>query len=282
MSSMVSYTPNSRENMGFFKTLVKMSKEVWFYRELIYQLYKRDFLMKYKKSFLGMGWIVFTPLISILSWYFLKSAGVLNPGVATVPYWLFLLFSTTIWGLFKNMVISASRTLLIGQSFINQVYYPHHALLFKQILEELTAFFIVFFLIILLAIATGYKLSWALLLLPILLLPLIVLAASIGLMTSGLNGITKDFEQVLTVVLSLLMFITPVVYKSETKEGIVYFVIKYNPLTYLFGDVRDIAISGKISLSYEFFLLTVLIFAIFPIFLRLFYLAEERIIEKMV
>jgi hypothetical protein len=57
------YSPNSRQKTGFFKSLFLMAKNVKDSRELIWQLFSRDFLAAYKKSFLGIGWIVLAPTL---------------------------------------------------------------------------------------------------------------------------------------------------------------------------------------------------------------------------
>jgi lipopolysaccharide transport system permease protein len=276
------YTPDGRSNLGFFQTLALMFRQTWESRELIYQLYKRDFLMMYKKSFFGMGWIILAPLISLVSWFFLKSAGVLQPGETGVPYWVFLLIGTSIWGYFKNLVLSTSKTLTIGQSFINQVYYPHHILLFKQIFEEFTKFSIVFIFSTILIFALGMKLSWTVFLYPFLLLPLTLLAASTGLICSVISGVTKDIEKILTTVLSFFMFVTPVVYSPDVKNGMVQIILRYNPLTYLLGDARSVFLNESDSFSTEFYIISLVTILLFALFMRWFFVAEERIIEKMV
>ena len=47
------YEPNQRAKVGFFRTWLVMFKNIISARELIWQLFRRDFLMAYKKSFLG-------------------------------------------------------------------------------------------------------------------------------------------------------------------------------------------------------------------------------------
>ena len=53
MSNKVIYEPNQYAKIGFFKTMLAVIKNTAASKELILQLYKRDFLMQYKKSFLG-------------------------------------------------------------------------------------------------------------------------------------------------------------------------------------------------------------------------------------
>ena len=53
MSNKVIYEPNQYAKIGFFKTMLTVIKNTAASKELILQLYRRDFLMQYKKSFLG-------------------------------------------------------------------------------------------------------------------------------------------------------------------------------------------------------------------------------------
>ena len=52
------YRPNQRHELGFLQTWVVMSRNVIRSRELIWQLFRRDFLAGFKKSFLGKAWLL--------------------------------------------------------------------------------------------------------------------------------------------------------------------------------------------------------------------------------
>ena len=66
------YEPNQRIRIGFFKSWIFMVMNILKSRELIWQLFKRDFFAGYKQSFLGIFWVFISPVIGILSWVFLK------------------------------------------------------------------------------------------------------------------------------------------------------------------------------------------------------------------
>jgi lipopolysaccharide transport system permease protein len=90
------YEPNSRKKLGVIKIWATMFRNIMTSRELIAQLFKRDFLMAYKKSFIGMGWIFLSPIIGIVSWVFMNATGVLRPGDVGVPYPVDVLLSSSI------------------------------------------------------------------------------------------------------------------------------------------------------------------------------------------
>ena len=63
----------------------------------------------------------------------------------------------------------------------------------------------------------GYS-SWNALLLPVLIIPLFIFTLALGYLMSLFNAILRDIGAVLPLVLSFLMFATPVLY-PPTKDG---------------------------------------------------------------
>ena len=75
-----SITAGERFEYGFFETWGIMLRNIVESKELIWQLFRRNFLASYKKSFLGLAWIFILPIVGILSWVFLQKSGMLKPG----------------------------------------------------------------------------------------------------------------------------------------------------------------------------------------------------------
>jgi len=276
------YEPRQRSRTGMLAVLCIMAADVVRCRELIWQLFKRDFLMQYKKSFLGLGWIVLAPLLGFASWVFMNAAGVLNPGTMDFPYPAFVLVSTTLWGFFTNSVIAASRTLKAGQGFIDQVHYPHHTLLVKELLQTYVNFMISFVFVTVLLLGFGvnlHALYWAA---PVLVLPMLAAAAAIGLTASIVNVVSMDIEKGIGYVLGFWMFLTPVVYTAGDKGGIVETILLLNPMTYLYGSARDLIVFGYSHDGHVFAGLSAAVLFFLILAMRWFYVAEERVIEKMI
>ncbi len=276
------YEANQRQKIGLLKILIIMIKDIILYRELIWQLFKRDFLMQYKKSFLGFGWILLSPLIGFASWVFMNAAGVLNPGDINFPYPAFVLISTTLWGFFTNSLIAASRTLKAGESFINQVNYPHYIMLVKEILQSFINFIIGFIFVTIILHSFQVELTNMYYLTPLLILPMLVFASALGLTISILNVISMDIEKIIAYMLNFLMFLTPVVYSPENKTGIVKLIITYNPMTYLHGCARDLTVFGHANNLALFAYLTAGAVLLLMLSMKWFYVAEEKVIEKMI
>jgi lipopolysaccharide transport system permease protein len=282
MENITTYIPNQRAKTGFFRTWKVMAKNIINSRELIWQLFRRDFLMSYKKSFLGMAWIFISPVIGIISWVFMNATGILAPGDVGIPYPAYVLLSSSIWGLFMGFFTSATGTLTAGAGFIMQVKFPHEALLMKQTAQQLANFLLGFILNIIILIAFGVIPSWKIIFFPLAVIPLFLLGAGIGLVVSVINVVAVDLTQGFNLLMSLLMYVTPVIYSNRVSSHALQTIMEYNPLTYLVGNVRDMIIYGRFDHPDRFLYATLLALVIFLFSWRLFYISEEKVIEKMI
>lgn len=283
MQKVVVYTPNHRKKLGLFQTWGLMIRNIINSKELIIQLFRRDFLMAYKKSFLGFSWVLISPIIGIVSWVFMNSAGILQPGDVGIPYPAFVLLSSTVWGLFMGFYSSASGTLGAGGSFIMQVKYPHEVLLVKQTAQHLANFTITFAVNIVVLLIFNVVPDWKIILLPILMIPLFFLGAGLGLIVSVVSVVASDLTNFFNIILGFVFYATPVVYVATTVQNeLLKRVIEYNPLTYLVGTIRDIIIYGRTDYLDRYLILSLFSFIFFMLAWRLFYISEDKVIEKMI
>jgi len=282
MSTIYNYYPNYRQKTGFFASLVGMIKNIIKSKELILVLFKRDFLNTYRKSFLGVIWVLIGPVVGIVSWVFMNSTGILKPGDVGIPYEAYVLFSSSIWGLFMSFYTSAAGTLGSGTEFIMQVKYPHEALLFKQTLLSFVNFLISFVLTLGVLILFGVKLSPLIILFPIIVLPLFFFGAAIGLVISVISVVAPDLSNIFNIALGFVFYITPIIYSANDRDTGLQKIIALNPLTYIVGGARDLILYGHTERLDIFIIMAFVSFILFLFSWRLFYLSEERVVEKMI
>jgi lipopolysaccharide transport system permease protein len=276
------YRPNMRHELGFFATWAVMSRNVWQARELIWQLFKRDFFAAYKKSFVGKTWIFISPLMGIVSWIFLQMSGMLKPGDVGIPYPAYVLVGTSMWGLFMGFYNGASGTLNAGRDLIMQVNFPHEAMLFKQTAQTLANFIITFAMNIVILLCFGVIPSWGVFLLPLVALPLFFLGSALGLILAMIGVVAMDVSRFVDMAMAFLMYLTPVIYSAKLGNGILQKIIYWNPLTYLVCSCRDIIIYGRLYEPVGYFISASVSLLIFLIAWRLFYISEDKLVERMV
>ena len=110
---------------------------------------------------------------------------------------------------------------------------------------------------------------------------MMVFAAALGLGISMLNALSLDIEKGVVCLLNFWMFLTPVVYSADNKTGVVKLILTCNPMTYLHGCARDILVFGNTGSPGAFAGLSVIAFFLLLLSMKWFYVAEERVIEKM-
>jgi len=276
------YEPNQRQKIGFIKSLIVMFNNICSSKELIWQLFKRDFIAVYKKSFLGVAWLFIAPILGIISWVLMNATGILNPGDTGIPYPAYVLLSTSIWGLFMGFYSSAGGTLGAGSGFIMQVKYPHESLLIKQVAQHLATFIIGFAMNIVVLLIFGVVPSWKIVLFPIVALPLFFLGSGIGLINAVVSVVAVEIQRIVDTFFGFLIFLTPVIYSPNFSNSFLKTVTEVNPLTYLIGGVRDTIVYGRIEHFDKFIYASIFSFIVFMFSWRLFYVSEEKVIEKMI
>lgn len=280
-SEVTVYYPQKRARTGFIKTLLILLEDVIKFRYMIFQMYKRDTIGKYKKSLLGSVWIFLSPIIGIISWILMQKTNILNPGDLDIPYPVYILIGSMMWSLFIGIFEAVSNTLAESSSFILQVSFPHEVLLVKQILQQLTTFGISFVLYVIVLLSFSYVPSWQSVFLPLVLLPMILTASALGLIVSLISIVAQDIEKGMKMIMGFLIYTTPIIYSSQVDNKYIQMMIHYNPLTYLVCSARDLVLYGTLY-SVEGYLICSAFSVVFFLFtLRFFYLSETKIIEKI-
>lgn len=245
-------------------------------------MFRRDFLMVYQKTFLGLGWLVLSPIVGIVSWVFMNYAGVLKPGDVGIPYPAYVLVGTSVWTLFLGFYNAAAQTLGAGTSFIMQVRYSHEVLLIKQTAQHIAGFCIAFLVNIIVLVSLSIIPSWKIIFFPVLILPLFFLGAGIGLVVSLASVIVPDLQKGFDLMLGLVFYVTPIIFSLDSIEPSLQKIVVLNPLTYLIGAARDCILFGKIDISQGYIFSLLFSLGAFLIAWRIFFLSEEKIIEKMI
>jgi lipopolysaccharide transport system permease protein len=257
-------------------------KNLYDHRFLIVQLTKVFALSPYKKSFLGGLWLIFFPLITVVIWIFLKGAGIVNPGDTGMPYPVYVLLSTSIWGLFLQLYKSVSQSISNGGKMMMMNKFPHETIIASLTATQLINFTILMLINILVILAFGVELSWTSLLFPFTLIPLILFGMTIGLFVAMLRVIALDICQAIDESMKIIMYLTPIVYAPKVSISWLQPIIDMNPLTYLIGFSRDMLISGDLSLMKGYFICFAFTLVLFPLVFK-FYLANEgRVLERLI
>lgn len=277
----VVFEPDQRVRLGFVLGWRVMMGNVVSSRELIWQLFKRDFLAGSKQSVLGLLWILITPLVGIVSWVMMNAVGVLHPGEVGVPYPVYVLCGTTIWGMFMGFYSSAAASLTSAGGLLAQARFSHEALVAQQLAQAVIAALANLVLLAAVWVVGGLSVHSSALWFPVSVLPLVLLGTGIGLIVSVFAVVVHDITKAVTTLLGLLMFATPVIYASNVPHDWLQRVIWWNPLTYLVGGARDLLLEGRINHVSSYAGAVAFALGLFLLAWRLFFLSEQKVAERL-
>ncbi|MFH0988339.1 MAG: ABC transporter permease [Parcubacteria group bacterium] len=274
------YEPDNSIRQGYFSTFGEISVEFIKNRWLMTQLFKREFFSMYRQSFVGVFWAFIMPLISVSTFIILNRAGIFAVGDMTVPYPLFAITGIAFWQLFSSGINGCSNALVKAESMLTKINFSKKSLVISSVGQAVVSFGVQ--ILLALALYGYYHIvpSWVLLLLPLLALPILILSVGVGLILSLLNGILRDIGNMMTVFLSFIMFLTPILYVRPASGFLATFT-HYNILYYLTSLPRDFILTGKMSSGLDFLIATIIAVIVFIICLFAFHLTETRVAERI-
>ena len=201
------------------------------YRSMIWNFIKREVRGRYKGSLLGFLWNFITPLVQILVYIVVFSA-IFKPNIENYP--LYLTSGMIVWIYFADSLSEGSWILMGNSDMLKKIYFPRAVLPIAQVLSKLVNFVIMLLIFYIIALITGFGISWeALLLLPVITAIFITFIIGITLVISALDVYFRDVQYIVTVSLMALVWLAPIMYSRDNIEDpLLNTLLSFNPMTY--------------------------------------------------
>ncbi len=189
-------------------------REVWAYRELLYFFIWRDVKIRYKQTVIGLAWVVLQPLMTmgVFTIFFGRLAKLPSQGL---PYPVFYFAALVPWAYFSNALTSCTNIVVSNQHVITKVYFPRLVLPLAAVCSPLVDFCIGLVVMMVVTLSFGIRPGATVLLLPALILLAVFTALAVGLWTSALNALYRDFTTIIPFLVQFWMFASPVAYPSS-------------------------------------------------------------------
>jgi ABC-2 type transport system permease protein len=181
-------------------------------RELLVNLIRKEVKLKYVSSMLGALWSMLNPVLYLVVFSLVFKVVLKN---RTPSFPVYLLSGLLAWNLFSTSLSSAVRSVVDNASLVKRVYLPREVLPLSSVGSAMVDF--VLQAIVLLAFMLVFRYNFFglnLVLLPLALVTLIVLASALAMFVSALNVRYRDTQHLLTLGLTLWLWLTPVIYPS--------------------------------------------------------------------
>jgi lipopolysaccharide transport system permease protein len=251
-------------------------------RHVIARLFWRDFVAQFRQKIFGYFWALLNPLLAVVSFLFLYLIGVLKPGEGEIPYVIYVLVGTTVWGCLPGAMGAVSAGLQAQADLIMRTRIPKLALAVSSLAALAYGALVSMATMAIVFVVVGTTPTWWFAAYPLLILPMVLLGTAAGLVLSVLGPIARDLTPLATLAVSLLMYITPVIYLQSTIQSpVVRKLIEWNPITYLVDVPRSMICLGQAANLGVFLWLTCGAVVLVAIGLRVFYQLEDLVAERL-
>lgn len=224
----------------------RMVLGLWARRDLIGQFTRRAVEMRHRGSRLGPLWALINPL-SMLALYFFVFGHIYGtrfgslPGETELDFAVALFLGLSLFHVFTEVLAQAPTAVLNQPNFVKKVVFPLEILPVAQVGAALFHFAAGLILVAVgSALGTG-GLSWQLLQLPLLVIPLALLSLGVGWLLAAVGVFLRDIGQVTAFVATALLFASAVMYPPTKIPG-GFEWLRHNPLLQIVDLARRTAL----------------------------------------
>ncbi len=225
----------------FLKDLIR-------FRNFVLELARKDFTNRYLGSYLGIIWGFVQPWISIIIMWFVFQVGFKSQPVDNFPFILWLMCGMIPWFFLSESINGATGSILEYSYMVKKIVFRISVLPIIKILSSLYVHLV--FIIFLFIMFFIYKYIPTIYNLQILYYIIASIAFVLGLswITASLMVFLKDVGPLVTIVLQLFFWLTPIFWSFSTASGTIKKFIpflKLNPIYYIVEGFRDSFIYQK-------------------------------------
>lgn len=197
------------------------------YSELVKNLVKRDFKVRYRNSVLGFLWALFNPLAMMVILTLVFSV-LLKSSIENFP--VFLLLGLLPWRFFTIGTSSAMWSIVGNPGLVTKVYFPREILVLSSNLANFIGIILEFAALFPLLLFLGVKVTWLVFLLPLVLAVEFLLVFGLSLALASLNIFYRDIGQLWEIALQIGFFLTPIFYSATLIPKRYLQVYSLNPM----------------------------------------------------
>ena len=224
-------------------------RSIWSNREILKASISREVAARYKGSVFGIFWSFLIPLFMLTIYTFVFSEvfkARWQNGASRTEFALVLFVGLIVFNFFSECVSRAPTLILSNPNYVKKIIFPLEILpcialgtsLFHAIVS-LTVWIAAYVILVGLPHPTA-------LYLPLVLLPFIFFILGLSWSLAALGVYIRDVTQAIGIIVSAMMFMSPVFYPVSAIPSDYQFMLYLNPITLAVEQARDVLYWGKL------------------------------------
>jgi len=218
------------------------------YRNLVFQTVRRNIVVRYKRSVLGIAWTMLNPLGTalILTFVFSEVFG------GESSYGVYVLSGLICWTFFSQATNDAMHQLIWGGGLLKRIYIPRTVFAVSSVATGLVNMALAMVPLLFIMLITGVFPQKSMWILPVPALFLAMFALGVGLMLSAIAIYFVDVTEMYTILLMAWFYLSPVIYKIDFLPEDYAWIVQLNPMYYLINLFRAPIYDGVVPSLQEF------------------------------
>ena len=216
---------------------MKIIKDLYDYREMLYNLVRKDLKARYKGSFLGFLWTFLNPLLQLVV-YTIVFSTIMRVNID--KFYIYLFVGLIPWIFFTTSIQTGVVSIMMNKDLIKKIYFPRIILPISTVNSAFMNMLYSMIVLIATLLVSGIGISKYILLLPIAMIMQYILVLGMIFIFSALNVYFRDLEYILNIIIMVWFYLTPIVYSMDMIPIHARKWFYLNPMTNIIAFYRDI------------------------------------------
>lgn len=230
--------------------MIQHLKQLVSHREMLWAWTGRTIRGRYQQSVLGWFWAIVQPaaLVAVYTVIFTRFVRV---DTGETPYIVFSYVALVPWTLFSTSLVDMSNSLVQNMNLVTKIYFPREVLPVASMLARLLDFGVAAVLLVILIVVYQvplFPVGW--LFLPLILAIQLALMLGLGLASAALNVFSRDVQPLLTLVIQLWFYASPIIYPVSLVPDRLRPFYFLNPMAGVIEAYRAVLLHGEPPGSY--------------------------------
>jgi len=218
--------------------LLRNLRELYSYRLLLWSLTQRELQARYRSSVLGFLWTFLNPTLHMLV-YAMVFKVYMKSAIPNYAYFMFVGLLPWIW--FSTSAVAGATSISDRRDLLTKVRFPAQVLPATVVTTNLINYLLALPLMLTLGAIFGVWPTWHALLFPVVAGVQLIFTLAITYLLSALNVTFRDLQYIVSNVVMLGFFLTPVLYPASLiPEEFRAWVLILNPMASLTGAYQAI------------------------------------------
>ncbi len=218
--------------------MLKRIQEIYEYRDMIFNLVRRELRGRYQKSVLGMLWTFLNPLCQIIVYTFVFTVIFEN---SMENYYIYLTVGMIPWTFFSEALGQGAGSIISNADMTKKIYFPREVLTIASVTAKLVNMLLSFVIVFLVLFVSGVGVNPRVLLwlIPVIFAEYLV-ALGFTLFFASITVYLRDMEYIVGVLLMAWIWATPIMYTLDGIAQPIKALLYLNPMTSIIVAFHDI------------------------------------------